>query len=405
MDVAIVGGGLTGLNAAMTLAEAGAKVAVLDAEAPGWGASGRNGGFCCLGGGKLEDAVLDRRFGKEGRLEWHQAEAAAVAHVSSLLKTKNIAADTHSKGETWLAHRARDMDGIQEAARQVEENYGVTPEVFTADDLVAEGMSAGFHGGMRTPIGFALNPKMYVAGLCHAVQSAGVAVYADAPVTTLVREDGTWALNVKSYRVAAKQVIWATNGYSSEDSLPWLAGRYMPAQSSVAVTRPLTQSELEAQGWTCDQMCYDSRNLLHYFRLMPTNRMLFGLRGGLRGTARADQRAHKRLRRDFDTMFPAWRAVPFTHRWSGMVALARHRLPFIGEVPNAPGLVCAMCYHGNGVAMGSYAGHLSAQLVLGADDSIVPRAMRRPLGRFPLGRLRRVLMPPVYLGLSLADRW
>jgi len=403
-DVAVVGGGFTGLNAALTLARNGAQVVVLDAESPGWGASGRNGGFCCLGGGKLDDAALDRRFGKAARLEWRQTEVDAVAHVTSLLAAENIDADTHSNGETWLAHRARDMDGIDEAAREVEENYGVAPQVLSADDLLAEGKSAGFFGGLTTPIGFALNPRKYVAGLCQALLKDGVRMFGRAPVTALKRVVNAWELRSHAHKVIAKQVVWATNGYSSEDSLPWLNGRYMPTQSSVGVTRPLTRAERDAQGWTSHQMCYDSRNLLHYFRLMPDNRLLFGLRGGLGGTARSEDRAQARLRRDFDAMFPAWRGIAFTHTWSGMVALSRQRMPFVGHVPKAPGVVCAMCYHGNGVAMGSLSGHLAAQLTLGMSENTIPTAMRSQLGVFPFGRLRRVLMPPIYLGLHLADQ-
>jgi glycine/D-amino acid oxidase-like deaminating enzyme len=400
-DVAIVGGGFTGLNAALELAARGVDVLVLDAEHPGWGASGRNGGFCCLGGSKLEDDAIDRRFGREARLEWRAAEVAAIDHVAEFLERSGTVADVHSEGEAWLAHRARDMHGTDRVVARVEEDYGVTPRVRTAEELRADGMSAGFHGGVTIPLGFALNPRKYLVGLTVAAQIAGVRVFSRASVDRLERAGTGWRLRSGRQVVRAEQVLVATNGYSSEDVPHWLAGRYMPAQSSVVVTRPLTRDELEARGWTSRQMCYDSRNLLHYFRLMPDDRMLFGMRGGLGASAVSEARARARVIRDFRAMFPAWADVPITNYWSGLVCLSRGFMPFAGPVPDSPGLWCAMCYHGNGVAMGSYAGKLVAQAMSGRD--VRPVAMREPLDAFPLGRARRALMLPVYAGFALRD--
>ena len=100
----MIGGGVTGLNAALALARQGVRVAVFEAQRPGWGASGRNGGFCCLGGAKLSDAALRRRFGAVEAGLWHEAQVAAVDHVRSLLERYDIDADTHSDGEVMLAH-------------------------------------------------------------------------------------------------------------------------------------------------------------------------------------------------------------------------------------------------------------------------------------------------------------
>jgi glycine/D-amino acid oxidase-like deaminating enzyme len=151
-------------------------------------------------------------------------------------------------------------------------------------------------------------------------------------------------------------------------------------------------------------MCYDSRNLLHYFRLMPDRRFLFGMRGGLMSGSRAEQHARARLRRDFDEMFPAWRAVSSDHSWSGMVCLARNRLPFVGRLPGQNRLWAGLCYHGNGVAIGTLSGRMLAELILGQDPAHYPQAMSLPLARFPLGSFRRLLMPPLYAWLKVQDR-
>jgi glycine/D-amino acid oxidase-like deaminating enzyme len=203
--------------------------------------------------------------------------------------------------------------------------------------------------------------------------------------------------------VEAEQIIIATNGYTSEDVPGWLAGRYMPLQSTVLVTRPLTPEELRAQGWWSDQMSYDSRNLLHYFRLMPDRRFLFGMRGAVLTGARAEARARAGTRAHFERMFPAWAHVESRHSWSGLVSLARRKVPFLGEVPGQTGLWAAMCYHGNGVAMGSYAGRMLADLLMGRQIPDCPSVMREPLARFPLGGARRLLMPPLYARLMAGD--
>lgn len=401
-DVAVIGGGFTGLNAALHLARSGRTVTVLEANQFGWGASGRNGGFCCLGGSTASDAHLDRRFGLHGRLEYRSAEKAAVQHVDDLINDLALDVDRHSEGETELAHHARDMGHLRASVQRVEQNYGVTPQIIEKADLKQHGMNGPFHGALTTPLGFALNPRKYVLGLARAALRAGADLIAEADATGITRAGSGWRLRAGNLSVTARQVIVATNGYSSETVPAWMAGRYMPVQSNVLVTRPLTREEQLRQGWTSAQMSFDTRNLLHYFRLMPDGRFLFGMRGGLLSSPRSDRRAAQAAVSDFRKMFPAWADADITHTWSGMVSVARNQTPFIGPVPDMPGVWAGLCYHGNGVAMGSYAGKKLASLVLG-DDTPIPAAMRQPLAKFPLGAARRALMPLVYTGLMLRD--
>jgi glycine/D-amino acid oxidase-like deaminating enzyme len=204
--------------------------------------------------------------------------------------------------------------------------------------------------------------------------------------------------------VTAKQVVLATNGYSSEDLPDWLRARYLPVQSSIIVTRPLSDTDLAAQGWTSDQMAYDSRKLLHYFRLLPERRFLFGMRGGLRATPTAQRAISTKIRADFHRLFPAWQGVEITHEWSGLVCLMPGLTPFVGPVPGHDGLFAGMGYHGNGAAMGSYSGALLGAIVAGeTPDGPWPEAMRRPPNRFPLGRYRRALLAPAYWAAEAFD--
>ncbi|MFC0161465.1 NAD(P)/FAD-dependent oxidoreductase [Mameliella alba] len=402
VDVAVIGGGITGLNAALHLAGRGTSLAVLEAEHPGWGASGRNGGFCCLGGSKAPAALLNRRFGQGAAQDWAATEKAAVSHVEALIDRHGWQVDRHSQGETLLAHKPRAYRALCAEAEETAATYGVSPEVHTTDDLAARGLGGPWHGGMTLPIGFALNPRKYHAALASEATATGARLFAHSPVTGMERVGNHWRLTTNGGTVTTQNVILATNGYSHETLPPWLRARTLPLQSNVIVTRPLSAAEQQAAGWWSDQMAYDTRLLLHYFRKMPDGRFLFGMRGGLRATSGAEARLSRRIRADFARIFPAWTDVEITHEWSGLVCLMRNLVPFVGPVPDHPGLFAALGFHGNGVAMGSHAGRLAADQVLG-DRPDAPNWLATPPPRFLLGRRRRLLMAPAYLMAEAFD--
>jgi len=400
-DVAVIGAGFTGLSAALHLAEAGEDVRVLEAETVGWGASGRNGGFCCLGGAKASDAMLRRLYGEEARRDWRRTEVAAVGTVRALIDRHGIAADTHSEGETAMAHTPRAAAALTARAAQIEADYDVSPTLIPGSELAQAGMRGPFHAALTTPIGFGLNPVKYARGLAGAATAAGAHLHAHSPVTAIA-SGGRLRLATPDARITARRLIVATNGYSSDDLPGWLRGRYLPTQSNVIVTRPLTDAECDAQGWTTHQMCHDERFFLHYFRLMPDKRMLFGMRGGLFSSRHHDARMHRIIRRHFETMFPAWAHVETPHSWNGLLSLAPDLTPFAGPVPEMPGTFAALNYHGNGVAMASHAGAILADLALDRPPGPrYPEVMQAPPRRWPLGRLRRAMMWPPYAWATL----
>lgn len=400
-DVAVIGAGFTGLSAALHLAEAGQDVRVFEAESVGWGASGRNGGFCCLGGSAASDAMLRRTYGEDARREWRRTEVAAVETARHLIDRHGIEADTHSEGETVMAHTSRAAAGFAERAARIKADYGVTPTLIPREELAQAGMRGPFFAALTNPIGFALNPLKYALGLAGAATRAGARIHAHSPVTAIHRE-GRFHLTTPQARITARRLIVATNGYSSDDLPDWLRARYLPTQSNVIVTRPLSTDELAAQGWTTHQMCYDDRFFLHYFRLMPDRRMLFGMRGGLFSSARFDARMHRTIGRHFRAMFPEWSHVEMPHSWNGLLSLAPDLTPYAGPISDMPGAFTALSYHGNGVAMASHAGAIVADLAIGRrSDALYPRVMQAPPRRWPLGRLRRAVMWPPYAWATL----
>ena len=394
-EVAVIGAGVTGLSAALRLAEAGADVSVLDAHGPGWGASGRAGGFCCLGGTKLSDAALVRRYGQVAAQEYFAAERAAVDGVAEALDAHGIDADRHSDGETLLAHAPARRADLKARAAEIRARYGLEARLHPREELARQGLaSPEFHGAVTVPVGFAMNPAKYAAGLARAATRAGARLYGDSPVTAIRSEGSGFRLTAGQGSLDAGRLIIATNGYSSENVPPWLRGRYLPMQSNILVTRPLTDDERAAQGWTSRQMCYDTRRHLHYFRLMPDDRLLFGVRGAPSATRAAWARTRARARADFERIFPAWAGVETPHFWQGLICVAPKLAPYVGPAGTA-GAFAALAYHGNGLAMGSHAGRLVADLALGR-AAAVPRVLAAPPGRFPLGRHRRWLLRGVW---------
>ncbi|MXU66710.1 NAD(P)/FAD-dependent oxidoreductase [Oceanomicrobium pacificus] len=393
-EVAIIGGGFTGLSAALHLAqEHGIQATVLEAEVPGWGASGRNGGFACLGGAKASDATIRRRHGLDDLKLFHAAQRASVDLVGGLLDAHGIDADRHSDGEVTLAHRPSEMAALEAEAAHLRAVAGIEGRIIAREELAGEGLSGPcFHGGLHLPVGFALNPFSYVRGLARAVRTAGQTIHVDSPAGKISETNGGWRITTPRGDLTARTLVIATNGYSS-DALPrWMQGRILPAMSNIIVTRPLTPDEQAAQGWTSDRMSFDSRTLLHYFRKMPDGRFLFGMRGGTRYTPEDTARMRRLIRADFEAMFPAWAGVETPYFWSGLIGMTARLAPFVAPIPGMQNAFAGLAYHGNGVAMGSYSGRILAALAAGKKpdmpwpevmQAVPPRILlpRRPLLR------------------------
>lgn len=389
-DVAVIGAGYAGLNAALELVERfGADVAVLDAAQPGWGASGRNGGFVCAGSSKLSDRAIRLRVGVAGAREFAAFQAASVARVADNLDRYGTDAERGPDGELLLAHSPAVW------RRMLSGPLGSGAEALGPEALRARGLfSPAFAGGILEPLGFSLHPMKYALGLARAAQAAGVRLHGDSAVRRLEPAPGGWRLETDHGTVEAARVLIATNGYSDERLPPWLAGRILPVLSSILVTRPLSTAEQEAQGWKSHIMAFDSRRLLHYFRLLPCGRFLFGTRGAVSARAEALAAFGHRARAEFETLFPGFADAATERAWSGLVCLTGSLAPYAGPVPGAAGLHAALGWHGNGVAAASEAGRRMAGTMMGAGDTL-PALLRRPPPRIPLPRraLLRALMP------------
>ncbi len=404
VDFAVVGGGFTGLNAALALAERGEDVALFDAAWPGWGASGRNGGFVCVGGTGLDYGEQIAKFGFQETQKFVGHQRASIDHVADLLTRFGIDADRHSDGEWALAHSPKAF-ARGEVGADVERHLGLTVNSFSQGALDERGMSGPtFHGGHQLAHGFAINPLKYASGLAQAVVAAGAQVHSHATVHSIKSAPGGFRLHVGGFQVRARHVIVGVNGYGADDWVPGLDHRVMPVMSSVMVTRPLTGAELQGPGWASDQAAYDTRARVHYFRLLPDGRFLMGTRGGSSLNPVLLRRLDTQIRKDFETLFPHWAHVEAEYKWNGLLALAWSKSLYVGPLGDWQNAWTAAAYHGNGVAMGSYAGRLLADLAVGAiRQADLPAIMRGPLRRFPLPRLKMAYIKGYYIGWDIAE--
>lgn len=404
-DVAIIGGGFTGLSAAIELASSGVDVGVLEAGPIGWGASGRNGGFACIGSHKLSYGTMIKRYGLAATQKFYTNMRDSVDLVADNAQRFNIDVKKTGEGEVTLAHAPSRMDELRADAAFYQKTFGEKNDLLSVDDLKQQGLRGPhFFGGLKGRVGFGIHPLNYVRGLARAAVQSGVKIFHRSKVVRWQQHGGKHHLYTDEGSLVAGRVLVATNGYTPENVSPHHQGRILPALSNILVTRPLTPSELQAQGWTSSTMAYDSRNLLHYFRLLPDNRFLFGGRGGTTSTnaSAADYQVH--LTKTFHHLFPAWSQVEITHFWRGFVCLSYDRVPYIGPLDAQKTVWTALAYHGNGVAMGSWSGRAVARMMQNktAPDEVSSVITRR-LAKFPLPAFRPLYLKGAYLWYGWKD--
>jgi glycine/D-amino acid oxidase-like deaminating enzyme len=367
VDVAIIGGGFTGLSAARTLARKGARVAVLEAETIGWGASSRNGGMV-LTGMKLPVESLVARYGREATRRMYAASIASIACVERIVAEENIACDFARCGHLEVACKPGHFEAFARSAEAIERDFDHRLRLVPRRELPGEIGSDIYHGGMVDETSAGLNPARYVSGLARAARSAGALLYEGARVSVIERatRNGGPGFTLKTAvgTIAAREVFVATSGYTGR-ATPALRKKIIPIGSFIIVTDPLPDA-LACELSPRNRMIYDSKNFLYYYRLTPDNRMLFGGRAAFfPETSSTIQRSAGILRRGMFHVYPQLKQTPIACAWGGTLDFCFDIMPHAGRLD---GMYYAVGYAGHGVAMATYLGMKMGQLIAGGAD-------------------------------------
>jgi glycine/D-amino acid oxidase-like deaminating enzyme len=368
-DVAVIGAGFTGLSAARTLAKGGARVAVLEAENVGWGASCRNGGMV-LSGLKLGARTLMARYGSEATKRMYAASLESIDCVEEIVRADGIACDFSRSGHLQVACKVKHFAEFRRGAETIEREFGHKLRIVEKNDLATETGSAIYHGGIVDELSAGVNPARYVAGLGCAAAKAGAEIHENTRVTGLERaaRDGESGWKVATSRgvLQAKDVLVATSGYTSGIT-PGLQKRIIPIGSFIIVTEVLREElarELSPRG----RMIYDSKNYLHYYRLTPDRRMLFGGRAAFfpenENTVRESALI---LRAGMISVYPQLRNAAVEYVWGGTLDFAFDIMPHAGRMD---GMYFSVGYAGHGVAMATLLGkHMAEAILTGRDEN------------------------------------
>lgn len=349
VDVAIIGGGYTGLAAARALALGGASVVVLERDQIGGvGASGRNGGFV-LPGYKVDLPDIVRRHGATVARTLFDDSVAAVAFVEQLVETEQIACDWSRAGSVTLAAKPNHMAGLAASRDLLRRDFGYETHLLDATEVRREIGSARYHGGLLDPAAGGIHPARYLHGLAAAAGRAGAVLVSGVEVQQVARGTSGFQLATSKGPIHAGDLLVATNGFT-RGLVPWLTRRVIPIGSYLLATAPL-DPDVARRLIPAGRLLSDTKELLYYFRLSSDHRLIFGGRAAFSPQPLADNLAA--LRRGMQDVYPELAETPVEFGWGGTLGFTLDQLPHTGR---HEGMAYAMGYGGHGVAYASWLG-------------------------------------------------
>ncbi|WP_426954913.1 NAD(P)/FAD-dependent oxidoreductase [Muricoccus radiodurans] len=393
--VAVVGAGYTGLSAALHLAEQGIEVAVLEAEEPGWGASGRNGGQVNPGL-KDDPDTVETKHGPDLGGRMVAMSYAAADLVFDLIARHGIACDAMRSGTIRAAYAARDVPAIRASFAQGARR-GMPVELLEGARLHEATGTDRYVVAMLDRRGGQLDPLAYARGLAAAAMRAGAGVHGGTRVTRLSRDGAAWRLETPRGTVRAETVILATNGYTG-DLWPGLRRSVVPVFSAITASEPMPAA-LARTVMPGRASLYEVGRITVYLRVDAAGRLLIGGRSVQR---EVQGPAELRYLSDYAVrLWPAAASLRWTHGWAGRLAVTTDHYPHLHEP--APGLLAALGYNGRGVAMATTMGRQLARRAAGtpAEALDMPVSPIRPI---PLHRFWRVGVEARIVTGRLRDR-
>jgi glycine/D-amino acid oxidase-like deaminating enzyme len=358
VDVAIIGGGYTGLSAARTLAKQGVKVAVLEAETMGWGASSRNGGMV-LTGLKLPMQTVVKRYGRDVAKRLFQYSLDSIDTVEQIVNEENIECGFARTGHLLAANKPKHYLALIEEVEFMEREFNHRVRIVSRGQQREEIGTDLYHGALVDEVSGGLNPAQYVAGLARAAEKAGALTCARARVTRLERGGMRFLVETERGSLSAESVLAATAGYTGNVTKD-LQRKIVPIGSFIVATEKLSD-ELGRELSPKNRMIFDYKHYLNYFRLWD-NRMIFGGRAAFfPETENTIRRSAEILRREMTKVYPQLKGVKVEYAWGGTLDFAFDMMTHVGE---SDGIYYSLGYAGHGVAMGTHLGKTVAEAIV-----------------------------------------
>ncbi len=375
-QIVVVGAGYTGLSAAIHAAEAGFDVVVVDRHAPGWGASGQNGGQV-IAGLKDDPATLERKLG--GKLGAAVAAAAGAAPdlVFELIRRYGISCGAMRTGWLQLAVSPATLKTASALAQQWQRR-GAPVELLNREQAASLSGSPLYLGGLLDRRGGTVHPLQFTRGLAEAATALGVRIFARTPVVRLSRAHYGWYVETAEGSISSRTVILATNAHT--DGLWQGLQRSFVSLPSVQIASDPLPDDLRRAILPEGQAASDMRRVLRYFRLDGEGRLVIGTRA-LNGRLHSSNTV-RHLRDAAREIFPQLPDIAFPYHWGGPVAITGDRLPHVHDL--APALLTGLGYNGRGIAMSVMIGRVLARWATGT--------AREDLG-FPVTRLKAMEFP------------
>lgn len=354
-DVAVIGGGYTGMSAALALARRGAAVTLLERATLGAGSSTRNSGFL-LPGFQTDPVRLLKRLGAVRARDLFEVSRKAIRFVDELMTQEGLECEYRPSGHLILAGRPSHYTELGRAHDVLARVFRHETELVPPSRLREELGGNGYHGGLLDPHAAGIDPARLFWGLATLAQRAGAQLVENAEVMKIERRGSGFLLMTSRGVVRALHVVVATNAYSGP-VLPALRRRVIPLTSYAIATAPLGESVARAL-IPRDRIVSDPRGLLAAFRITGDTRMLFGGRVTAKPLPWLD--SARRLVDAMCGLFPRLLGTDIDYHWSGVVGMTADQLPHAGV---RDGMYYALGYNGQGVALATYLGARIAELV------------------------------------------
>jgi gamma-glutamylputrescine oxidase len=397
-DVAIVGGGLAGLSAALELAQRGYSVAVLEAKEVGWGASGRNGGQAIVGLASMEP--VEQQLGMEAAKRVWAMTVEAVNMIHERREKFDIDAEWQA-GYLTLAVNARKAKEVYEWQDDIRKHYGFESTRIEPQDMQKWIASPRFYGGMYDTINGHIHPLKYTLGIAKAAAQAGAKIHEHSAVKALEpsADGSTTTLKTDQGLVKAKHVLLAGNVYQGGIAKA-LESRIMPTGTYIIATEPMDKARSDALIPSRAAVC-DTNFVLDYFRPSADHRMLFG--GRVSYSTVSPMNLAESMKKRMLLSFPQLADVKIDYAWGGFVDISMNRAPDFGRLSERTGqahhknIYYLQGFSGHGVALTGLAGRVVAEAIAGNAErfDIFARIQHRA---FPGGKLLRT--PALVLAMA-----